>query len=156
MKRIIETTKYEIRKAVPKDERKIRELFEEMLRAIYRTDNVDGYENGYLDKFWNNGEDQIYVAEDSKVMAFLSVEVYREPEEYIYLDDFSVAEAYKNKGIGTELILKVESYAKELRIPAIVFHVEKTNESALRLYERLGYSIYRDDVNRYLMRKNIS
>jgi ribosomal protein S18 acetylase RimI-like enzyme len=39
----------------------------------------------------------------------------------------------------------------ELGLEDILFHVEKTNTSALRLYERLGYKIFRDDGNRYLM-----
>ena len=53
---------YSIRKAVPSDEKRIRELFVEMLRSIYHTDEVDEYENGYLDKFFSDGEDVIFVA----------------------------------------------------------------------------------------------
>ena len=94
---------YEIRQAVSKDEKRIRELFEEMLRTIYHTDQVEGYEDGYLDKFWDRGEDRIFVAEDTEVRAFLSVEVYHEPEVYVYLDDLSVTESYRSKGIGTAL-----------------------------------------------------
>ena len=147
---------YTIRTAVAKDEPRIRELFEEMLRTICHTDTVEGYACGYLDKFWRDGEDRIYVAEDTEVIAYLSVEVYREPETYIYLDDCSVTAAHRNKGIGTALILTAESYARELNIPAIIYHVKKTNEAAFRRYKRLGYSIYRDDEDRYLMQKDIS
>ena len=43
----------------------------------------------------------------------------------------------------------------ELGLEDILFHVEKTNTSALRLYERLGYKIFRDDGNRYLMKRYI-
>ena len=147
--------KYKIRIAVPADEQKIRELFVEMLTTIYRTEDAEGYEYGYLDKFWAGQEDRIYVAEDREVVAFLSVEVHHEPVKYIYLDDFSVTEAYRNKGIGSELIRAAESYAKESRITAVLLHVEKTNEPAMRFYERSGYSIYRDDGTRYLLKKDI-
>ena len=37
---------YKIRTAVPADEEKIRELFLEMLRTIYQTDDVKGYGAG--------------------------------------------------------------------------------------------------------------
>ena len=37
---------YRIRTAVPADEGKIRELFLEMLRTIYHTDDVKGYGDG--------------------------------------------------------------------------------------------------------------
>ena len=147
---------YTIRKAVSEDEQTIRELFREMLRTINHTDIVEGYEGGYLDKFWMDGEDRIYVAEENEVHAHLSVEVYREPQMYVYLDDCSVTASHRNMGIGSALIRTAENYAGELKIPVIIFHVKKTNGEAFRLYERLGYSICRDDGDRYLMQKEIT
>ena len=144
---------YSIRKAVQEDEQSICELFMEMLRTIYHTEDVQGYEPGYLDRFWKNGEDIILVAEVDVVIAYLSVEVHREEAGYIYLDDLSVTEEKRGNGIGTSLIHKAEDYAKELGISDILLHVEKTNTSALRLYERLGYKISKDDGNRYLMKR---
>ena len=144
-----------IRTAVPADAEKIDALFKEMLQTIYHTDDVKGYEAGYLEPFWNGGENRIYVAEDDEVRAFLSIEVYREPQAYLYLDDFSVTAAYRGSGIGTKLMQTAEAYAREIGIPAIVLHVEKNNESAFRFYERLGYAIFRDDGNRYLLSKEL-
>ncbi len=143
---------FSIRTAVPEDEERIRELFLEMLRTIYRTDDVQGYEPGYLDKYWRGGEDRIYVS-GRPADAFLSVEVHREPEEYIYLDDLSVTEASRGRGTGSALIREAEAYADRLGIKRICFHVEKSNQSAFRLYRRLGYSAIRDDGSRYLMGK---
>ena len=40
---------YTIRKANRKDEKRICELFIEMLKTIYNTDDVNGYEDGDLD-----------------------------------------------------------------------------------------------------------
>ncbi len=144
---------YSIRKAVQEDEQRISELFIEMLQTIYHTEEVQGYEPGYLDRYWKIGEDIILVAEDDVVIAYLAVEVHREDVDYIYLDDLSVTEKRRGNGIGTSLIHKAEDYAKELGLKDILFHVEKTNTSALRLYERLGYNIFRDDGNRYLMKR---
>ena len=149
-------TGYVIRQALPADEARIRTLFIEMLRAIYRADAAEGYANGYLDRYWTGGEDRIYVAQAEDVVAFLSVEVHREKDAYLYLDDFSVTAAWRNRGIGTALLQRAEERAKELGIPAVVFHVEKTNAAARRLYERLGYAVFRDDGTRYLMAKMIS
>lgn len=145
---------YKIRNAVPADEKRIRELFLEMLQTIYRTNDVKGYDEGALDRFWSGSEDRIFVAEDQDVIAFLSAEVHHEERDYIYLDDFSVTEAYRNKGIGSALIHAAESFAKALRLPAIVLHVEKTNTSAMRFYRRMGYTVCRDDGNRYLLVKD--
>ena len=56
-----------IRKAVQGDEQRICELFIEMLQTIYHTEDVQGYEPGYLDRYWTNGEDIILVAADDDV-----------------------------------------------------------------------------------------
>ena len=146
---------YKIRTAVPEDETRIRELFLEMRRTIYRTQDVDGYEEGYLDRFWGRGEDRIFVAEDKDVIAFLSAEVHFEPETYIYVDDLSVTAAYRNMGIGQALMRTAEAYAKEKAASAVLLHVEKTNGSAMRLYEKLNYSVFRDDGHRLLLKKDI-
>lgn len=147
---------WRIRKAVKTDESKIKELFIEMLQTIYSKNTVDGYEEGYLDKFFDDHEDWICVAEvNDSIAAYLSIEVHHEQEHYIYLDDLSVSKTYRNYGIGTELIKTAENFAKEMDISTIVFHVEKSNKSAFRLYERLGYSIMSDEGTRFRMVKRI-
>ncbi len=146
---------YRIRNAVPADEGKIRELFLEMLRTIYHTDDVKGYGDGDLDRFWRETPDRIYVAEDGEVVAFLSVEVHHDPVDHIYLDDFSVTAAYRNKGIGSALIRTAETYAGRIGSRAVLLHVEKTNASAMRFYERSGYAVFRDDGDRFLLKKDI-
>ena len=146
---------YKIRTAVPEDEGKIRELFLEMLQTIYHTDDVKGYGEGDLDRFWSENPDRIYVAEDGQVIAFLSVEVHHDPVDHIYLDDFSVTAAYRNKGIGSALIRAAEEYAGQIGSRAVLLHVEKANTSAMRFYERYGYSVFRDDGNRFLLKKDI-
>ena len=146
---------YILRKAKSADTTRIEELFIEMLRAIYHTDDVEGYEAGYLNRFFLDKEDWICVAEyENNVIAFLSIEVHRDNDS-IYLDDLSVAEKWRNKGIGTKLIHAAEKYAEEIGIAKIVFHVEKENVNAHRLYLRLGYSEATDEGSRIRMNKSV-
>ena len=146
---------YVFRKAKSTDTIRIEELFVEMLKAIYHTDDVEGYQNGYLDKFFSGKEDWICVAEyKNDVVAFLSIEVHRD-EDHIYLDDLSVTEECRNRGIGTRLIHAAEKYSEEIGITRIIFHVEKANEAAHRLYLRLGYREYADEGSRILMNKSV-
>lgn len=143
-------------KAEQKDSNRINELFIEMLQSIYNTDQVNGYSEGDLERFFDSRDEWISIATDEdKIIAFLSIEVHHEEEEYIYLDDLSVTKQYRNNGIGTRLIRNAESYAKEINIPTVCLHVEKSNEAAFRLYERLGYKIYEDQGSRYLMSKEV-
>ena len=146
---------YVLRKAEAVDTIRIEELFIEMLQAIYHTDDVKGYGTVYLDKFFSDKEDWICVAEyENDVVAFLSIEVYMY-EDYIYLDDLSVTEGCRNQGIGTELIHTAEKYAGEIGITKIIFHVEKANEDAYRLYSRLGYSEDTYEGSRIRMSKSV-
>ncbi|MDE6434795.1 MAG: GNAT family N-acetyltransferase [Lachnospiraceae bacterium] len=145
---------WKIRKAVKEDENRIKELFIEMLQTIYSSKNVNGYEDGYLDKFFDDCDDWICVAEvNGFVVAYLSIEVHHEQETFIYLDDLSVSEEYRNNGIGTKLIKAAERFARETDISTILFHVEKSNIAAFRLYERLGYSVMNDEGTQFRMIK---
>ena len=147
---------YILRKAKSTDTIRIEGLFVEMLKAIYHSDDIESYETGYLDKFFLDKEDWICVAEyENDIVAFLSIEVYRD-EDYIYLDDLSVAERCRNKGIGTKLIHTAEKYAEEIGITKIMFHVEKTNKDAYQLYLRLGYIEDADEGSRIRMSKFVN
>ncbi|MBQ7980246.1 MAG: hypothetical protein IJ305_01415 [Oscillospiraceae bacterium] len=54
---------YKFRKAVPEDKNSIEKLFIEMLKSIYHTESVAGYDERYLNKFFGNSDNLIYVAE---------------------------------------------------------------------------------------------
>lgn len=143
-------------KAQSGDFDRLNELFIEMLRTIYNTEQVDGYAKGDMDRFFDGRDEWVCVAIDNdNIIAFLSIEVHHEEEEYIYLDDLSVTSSYRNNGIGTSLIKRAEEYAEKIRVSKIYFHVEKTNASAFRLYQRLGYSIKEEQGTRYLMSKEL-
>lgn len=143
-------------KAEKEDFHRINELFVEMLQTIYYTEQVDGYSENALDRFFDGRDEWICTAIDhNRIIAFLSIEVHHEDKEFVYLDDFSVTKQYRDHGIGTEMIHKAENYAKEIHISTILLHVEKSNTAAFRLYERLGYCVYEDQGSRYLMMKNI-
>ena len=109
-------------KAEEKDSNRINELFIEMLRTIYNTDQVNGYSDGDLDRFFDGRDEWISIAiNDDKIIAFLSMEVHHDDEEYIYLDDLSVTKQYRNNGIGTKLISNAEAYATDINIHAKVY-----------------------------------
>ena len=148
--------KYIIRQSVAADEKRIRELYIEMLQTVYRREDVEGYKEGELDRFWAGDENSIFVAEDKTIVGFLSVEVHHDNEDYIYLNDFAVTAEYRNKGIGSALLKAAESYAREINIHKLCLHAEKTNPSAMHFYEKSGYAIYRDDGHRFLMNKELA
>jgi len=142
------------RKAAADDKAHIERLFVQMLRSIYHTEDASGYDEGYLDKFFCNGDDWICVAEDDgAVVAYVSIELHRDNEEnpFVYIDDISVMSEYQNMGIGTALMETAVQYAVSQGVNMIVLHVEQSNESALRLYERLGFEVESAEQTRFRM-----
>ena len=125
-----------LRKAAKEDFNRINELFRDMLRTIYGRDDVEGYKEGDMDHYFADGEDWICVADvDGKIEGFLSIEVHRENENYLYYDDFNVGKAYRGKGIGSAMMEKAEEYCRSLGFSIIILHVEESNTNARSFYE---------------------
>ena len=144
------------RKAIKEDFARINELFQEMLRAIYGNEDVKGYGDGDLDYYFADKEDWICVAEvGGRIEGFLSIEVHRENENFLYYDDLSVSKAHRCKGIGTALLEKGEAYCKALGLSTLVLHVETDNERARELYEKRGFTLLKTDGTRLCLVKRL-
>ena len=147
---------YILRKATAEDAGRINDLFIEMLQTIFEDENIEGYKEGDLDYYFSGSEVWICVAEAAgEIVGFLSIEVHREEENFLYYDDFSVSRNYRGMGIGTALMAEAEKYCRTLGFNTIVLHVEKSNSSARRLYERSGFEILRDDGHRLCLIKHL-
>lgn len=58
-----------------------------------------------------------------------------------YLYGFRVRPEYRNKGVGTLLMEKIEADLVKRGYQILTLNVAKDNHAALKLYERLGYRI---------------
>ena len=142
------------RKAVKEDFDAINALFREMLCTIYHKDEAEGYREDDMAYYFTGGENWICVAEaDEKIVGFLSIEVHREGQNYLYYDDFSVSKAFRSCGIGGELMKRAEEYAESIGFSAVVLHVEKNNAAAKKFYEKRGFALLRDDGDRLCLLK---
>ncbi len=74
--------------------------------------------------------------------------VHRRPQE-IRLMDIAIAAAFRDQGIGSELLRRLIAEATEKGQP-LTIHVEQMNP-ALRLYERLGFRRVGENSVYYLM-----
>lgn len=62
-----------------------------------------------------------------------------------YLYAFRVKPSYRNRGVGSRLLLEAERNLSNRGFRRAVISVAKENERARRLYERWGYSVFTDD-----------
>ncbi|GAB4405868.1 MAG: hypothetical protein OHK0052_27560 [Anaerolineales bacterium] len=58
-----------------------------------------------------------------------------------YLYGFRVRAAFRNHGLGTYLIARIESDLRQRNFAYLTLNVAKDNPDALRLYRRLGYRV---------------
>jgi len=57
-----------------------------------------------------------------------------------FITSVSVLADWSRRGIGTRLVRDCVAYAAQLRLPGVGLEVNDRNRSAIRLYERLGFS----------------
>ena len=103
------------------------------------------------------------VAEDGNtIVGYCGVFV---PAPGIEADILTVAvlPAYRRQGIAKEFMRQIEAYALEREASAMMLEVEVSNESAIKLYESLGYmkisvrmDYYGPGKDAHVMRKEFS
>jgi GNAT superfamily N-acetyltransferase len=129
------TTRQQELALVPWDEAQ-KSAFITMQFTAQQQHYANHYPHATHDIILRNGEPsgQIYVARDS---------------EKIHIIDLVVAPLYRNAGIGTSLIQRLQEEARGVGIP-VRTHVEQGCPS-LRLYQRLGFSCIEEVGLHYLL-----
>lgn len=108
-----------------------------------KEDIDEDVEEGFKDKF-EDDECQIFVVErDNILVGYIMIE-FRENETRINDSSLKISELYidnnyRNQGLGTQLIKKVEKLAKKEDVDYIRINSEWGNEGARSLYEELGF-----------------
>jgi ribosomal protein S18 acetylase RimI-like enzyme len=82
-----------------------------------------------------------WVAEEAGVMAGFTVIDCREELEgnIAYIQTVEVAPAYRRRGVGAELLRRVDETARAAGAILVWLHVDAQNEGAFRLYCAAGY-----------------
>lgn len=100
----------------------------------------------------NNTERKILIAtdENSKIYGLIVYKI-KEVKEHInlknskvlYIEDIGVDEKYRKKGLGKQLMKKVEEIAKELECRRIELNCWNFNEDAIKFYNQIGLTTQR-------------
>ena len=86
---------------------------------------------------------------DDKIIGSVSI---KDLENTKLLDEIYLEKGFRNKGIGTDIIMKV---LKESDNKNIYLWVYKENSKAVSLYKRLGFKIIDETESRYYMEYNV-
>ncbi|AHW60057.1 diamine N-acetyltransferase [Draconibacterium orientale] len=131
-----------IRKATDKDFPAIFGLITELAEYEESLDKVsNSLELMYKQKDYFN----CYVAETEEKeiigMALYYFSYYTWVGKTLYLDDLYVKEAYRGNGLGTRLMDKMFEVAKAEKCKRFRLQVLNWNESAIKLYEKSGFTV---------------
>ncbi len=82
-----------------------------------------------------------WIAEEQGQMAGFAIIEWAQRRNGIaaYLETIEVVPEARGRGVGRQLLLRVEDSARQAGAGRIWLHVEATNEAAIRLYETQGY-----------------
>lgn len=95
----------------------------------------------YMRELVNRSNAATWIAEeDGRMAGFAIVEWTPKRGGLIaYIQTIEVAPERRGQGIGTELLRRMESSARDAGVQAIGLHVDAENNGAIRLYEARGY-----------------
>jgi ribosomal-protein-alanine N-acetyltransferase len=126
----------------------------------------ENYPDQFFLGLFHHAPKAFYVTEyEGKIIGYIMCRIERGisgfgrlPVKKGHIVSVAVLEALRKKGIGTELIKAAMGGMLEYGASEYFLEVRKSNEAAVIVYERLGYSIrrvlrgyYRDGEDAYLM-----
>ena len=113
---------------------------------------------------WNQqkGDIAIVAITSGELVGAIWGKIFKEDKKgYGYVDDatpeisMAIKEGYRNRGLGTELLKQIEIEYKGKGIEQLSLSVDKVNP-AKGLYERTGYSIYKEEGTAFIMVKKLT
>lgn len=121
--------------------------------GIFRVINtsLDGEQFGMDDEEYNDyiskDNNMVFVIKQvSDVAGLLFAKVYNNRDKKrVFIRGLAVDEKYRGKGFSNMLLYKAFKWAEEKGAVDSMLWVEKSNDVAIRLYEKFGYSPYGDE-----------
>ena len=95
----------------------------------------------------------IYI--NGKMEAFIAV-YCNDYDHYIaYLTMIAIRKEYRSKGLGKLLVGTAIAYLKALNFQNFRLEVFKSNRNAYLLYNKLGFTVYKEEQDSFFMEKKL-
>ena len=82
----------------------------------------------------------IIILDDNKIVGYLSYVIKQHHTKKLDVDQLVISNSYRGKGLGRKLMNKAKKIAKENECDRIELNCWLFNESALGMYEHIGYN----------------
>ena len=105
----------------------------------------------YMRQLISRSNAATWIAEEDGQMAGFAIIEWREGKHRVtaYIQTIEVAPEARGRGVGRELLSRIEGSARGAGACLIRLHVEETNAGAIRLYEAHGYACESREENYY-------
>ena len=92
-----------------------------------------------------------WIAENFEKMAGFAIAEWKPSLGQIsgYIQTIEVAPEFRGQGVGRALLERIEESAREADAPMLWLHVDKTNATAIGLYESHGFLPVGEEANYY-------
>lgn len=112
---------------------------------------LDRFSRAYIRRLVSSRAAATWVAEESgSLIGFAIVDWRRDSGELLaYIQTIEVAPEGRRRGIGAELLRRIEGSAREAGAKNIWLHVDAQNRPAISLYQSHGYLCQGRDENYY-------
>lgn len=90
---------------------------------------------------------------DDQIVAYYSID---NRNGNLFINALQVSKPYQRKGLGKEMMRRIEDIARARRMRVVELWVQITNHPAMQFYRHLGYRTVSRQGNNYLMRKVMS
>jgi ribosomal protein S18 acetylase RimI-like enzyme len=109
------------------------------------------FSRGYLRHLLTSPQTATWVAQEEDRAAGFAIVRLRTDEEpsAAYIETIEVNPEWRGRGVGGELLRRMESSAQSTGATALWLHVDAENASAIRLYEAHGYILQGREENFY-------
>lgn len=100
----------------------------------------------------NASSNHLFVVKEktnNRIVGMVTVIVYRIPyAKKAYIEDIVVDQAFRNKGLGKQLLEHAIAFAQSQKVAYVQFTSKKTREAGNALYQKLGFKIHDTNVYR--------
>ena len=146
---------YMIREATQADYSSLCELFAEAdahhsqaVPNVFRPASGPARSPQYIADILANENSRLFVAErEGQVIGLVHIDIREAPDHpimtprrYAKVDDLVVGKSFRRSGIGRSLMARAHQWACERGVHQVELNVWEFNQSAIVLYEKLGYT----------------
>lgn len=136
----------------------VQKIHHQQQPTIFKPPSLKTFPLSEIKEIIRKSENEIFVAqEEDKTVGYIFSEYVDFPEtsiryhiEVIHIQQISVKESHRNKGVGLALVKHIIKLARENKIPIVMLDVWSFNTKAFLFFKKQGFEVFNNRMWIYL------